>query len=132
MFPTFQEQGRGKVLEVSWCLCFWNKEGFLPNAKEVLLNSNVTLNVVVYSLCMRLLDWKGLCMRKRENLWRMVHSSKFMFFFQFHEFYLLIERKISPQAYLSFKIWQIEAKVGRLCQISCKFMCRKLQQLKHA
>ena len=39
-----------------------------------------------------------------------------MFFFQFHEDYLLIERQISPQAYLSFKFWEIEDKVGRLCQ----------------
>ena len=89
-------------------------------------------NVMVYSLCMRLLVWEGLCVRKRENLWRMVHSSRFMFWFQFHEFYLLIERQTSPQAYLSIKIWEIEAKVGRLCQNFCKFMSRKLQQHKQA
>ena len=100
--------------------------------KDVFLKANVTLNVMVYSLCMRLLDWKDLCMRKRENLWRMVHSSKFVLFFQFHGVYLLIERQINPQAYSSFKNWEIDAIVGRLCQNFCKIMCRKLQQLNYA
>ena len=69
---------------------------------------------------------------KRENLWRMVHSSKFKFFFQFHGVYLLIERQISPPTILSLKIWENVVIMGRLCQNFYKFMCRKLQQLNNA
>ena len=125
-FLLFKKKEEGKFWKFLYVYAFGIEESVFPNAKEVLLKENVTLNVMVYSLCLRLLVWEGLCMRKRENLWRMVHSSKFMFFFQFHEDYLLIERQISPQAFLSFKNWEIEAKVGRLCQTFCKFMCTNL------
>ena len=132
LFPTLKKKGRGKVLVVLDVYAL-KLRGILPLCKNrSCLNANFTINAMVYSLCMRFLDWKDLCMWKRENLWKMVHSSKFKFFFPFHGVYLLIERKISPQAYLSFKIWGIEAKVGRLCHFLCKFMCRTLQQHKQA
>ena len=62
---------------------------------------------------------------KEENLWRMVHSSKIMFFFQFHEVYLLIERQISPPTILSLKIWENVVIMGRLCQNSLQIYVQK-------
>ena len=96
----------------------------------VLVKANVTLNVMVYSLFMRLLNWEGLCVGKREILWRMIHSSNLCFNFNFMMFICLLERPISPQASTGFKILEIEAIVGRLCQNFCKNLRRKLQQLK--
>ena len=39
--------------------------GSHPNAKVVLVKANFTLNVMVYSLFMRLLKWESLCVGKR-------------------------------------------------------------------
>ena len=55
-------------------------------------------------------------------------------FFNFHlkMFIYSCKRKISPQASIGFKIWEIDAIVGRLCQNFCKNLRRKLQQHKQA
>ena len=65
------------------------------------------------------LNGKSLCVEKGENLWlcfRMVHCSNSCFYFKFMMFNCLLERPISPQASMGFKVWKIEAIVGRLCQ----------------
>ena len=97
-FLLFKQKEEGKFWKYLYVYAFGIEEGVFPNTTRVLLKANVTLKVMVYSLCLRLLVWEGLCMRKRENLWRMAHSSKFMFFFKFHEVYGLIKRKISPSS----------------------------------
>ena len=73
-----------------------------------------------------------MCKKEGKKLWRMVHSFKIMFFFQFHGFKLLIERQMSPPIILSLKIWENVVIMGRLCQNVYKIMCRKLQQLNNA
>ena len=62
---------------------------------------------------------KPMCGKGGKKLWlclRMVHYSNSCFYFKFMMFNCLLERPISPQASMGFKIWEIEAIVGRLCQ----------------
>ena len=53
-----------------------------------------------------------------------------MFFFQYHEVYLFIERKTSPQAYLSLKIWENVLIMGRLCQKKIQIYVQKITATK--
>ena len=131
-FPYSQEEGKRESFGSSWCVCFEMKRESSLMIKEVLLKCKFYFKCYGLFSCMRFLGWKDLCMWKRENLWRMVHSSKFKFFFQFPKFYLLIERQISPPTILRLKIWENVVIMGRLCQNVYKIMCRKLQQLNNA
>ena len=63
---------------------------------------------------------------------KMIYGLNSCFNFHFKMFVYSFKMKISPQASIGFKIWEIEAIVGRLCQNFCKNMHRKLQQLKQA
>ena len=78
---------------------------------------------------------KPMCGKEGKNLWlwwRMIHSSNLWFNFNFMMFFCLFERPISPKASMGFKILEIDAIVGRLCQIFYKNLRRKLQQHKQA
>ena len=91
---------------------------------------------MVYSLFLRLPKGEKPMCRKIGDfvvMWeKVIYSLNSCFNFIFKMFICSCKRLISPQASNGFKFWEIDALVGRLCQIFCKNLRRKLQQHKQA
>ena len=83
-FLLFKKKEEGKFWKFLYVYAFGIEEGVFPSVKVVFLKANFTLNAMVYTLSMRLLEYESLCVGKRGKLVVMFEKGsllKFMFIF---------------------------------------------------